>query len=677
MARKLGDLNIKTIADLINHFPFRYRDFSLITLTALVQAGETVTLIGKITKIKNSYIRRSKVKTLQTATFEDKSGKINLVWFNQPYLPETLLPETSISVSGKIRLKGKQKQIISPEFEIFGKGIIDTTHTGRLVPIYPSTFGISNKYLRKSIKEVLPQVCGQIQDFLPAAILQEEKLIGKKEAILKIHFPKNKKEAEAAKTRLAFDELMLAEIKLLQGKQHWQKKQSAPKIIKDGKILERFVKNLPFMLTNAQKRTIDEILSDLGKPFAMNRLLQGDVGSGKTVVAAAAILQTANCDYQSVFMVPTEILAQQHYHNLKPLLEPFGIKTTLITSATSKRKIQPSSINHQSLFIGTHALIHKYANFQKVGLVIIDEQHRFGVSQRAKLIAKAKIPDKDKLSPHILTMTATPIPRTISLTVYGDLDISVLDEMPKGRKPVKTFLIPNRKREKCYHWIEDQIRLPTPDLRPQVFIVCPFIEESETFASVKAATVEFEKLKKDIFPKLNLALLHGKMKTKEKEETLLKMRGGKIDILVTTPVVEVGIDIPAASIMIIEAAQRFGLASLHQLRGRVGRAGQTAYCFLFAEKLGQKSRKRIAAMEKLNDGMKLAEIDLEIRGPGEVYGIAQHGFPEFKIASFSDVNLISRARAWAEKILAQTPDLSLFPELKKQITTQNLLVAPN
>ena len=689
MAEKLAKLDINSTRNLIDHFPFRHQDFSLITSISKVQEGETVSLVGEISEIKNNYTRSPRQKTIQKAILRDQGGSATIVWFNQPYLVKNLAPPTVVSVSGKVRRQGSKLQLVSPDFEIldqgkkissYGLGSKFTTNTGRLVPIYPTTFGITNKYLRSLMAKILPKVKNKIKEFLPAKIIIEQKLMPEKEAISKIHFPENKIALEKAKKRLAFDEMFLFQLNLFLAKKQWQKKLPAPPIKTNLSLWKKFISNLPFQLTKAQNRVAKEIFADLDKPTAMNRLLQGDVGSGKTVVAAAAILMTANSGYQSALMVPTEILAQQHYRNLTTLLKPFGIKTRIITSSTKKMVNDQRGVGNSQLIVGTHALIHKYAQFNRVGLVIIDEQHRFGVSQRTRLIKKAALADKDKLSPHILTMTATPIPRTISLTVYGDLDISTLDEMPPGRKPIKTYLIPNKKRSSCYQWIKKQIKPKTKNQKPktQAFIICPLIEDSETLESVKSATVEYEHLKKSIFPDLRLGLLHGRMKSKEKQAVLAKTTNGKLDILIATPVVEVGIDIPTATIMIIETANRFGLAQLHQLRGRVGRGTQQAYCFLFAKKLSQKAKVRLKAMEEINNGMKLAEIDLKMRGPGEIYGLRQHGFPELKIASLADLELIQRTRKAAQKLITRDPSLATCPELKNRLQTINPHpIAPN
>ncbi len=682
MSEKLAKINIKTIQGLIYHFPFRHEDYSLISPIAKIQEGEIVTLIGKINKVENIYTRSLRQKTIQRATLSDKTGSIRVIWFNQPYLIKTLSLPTIVSISGKVRRRGGQLQLVAPRFEILGQdkrvsnyqiGEEITTNTARLVPIYPVTFGVTNKYLRSLLARTLPTVKEAIKEFLPDEIINQEKLIGEKEAVIKIHFPESKAILEKAKKRLAFDELFFLQLRYLKEKHKWQKNRPAAIIKPKLKPLKKFIRSLLFKLTKAQEKTINEIINDFERPIAMNRLLQGDVGSGKTVVAAAAALIIAKNNYQTVFMVPTEILAQQHYENLKRLFEPLDIKVALITSSTSKNTNQTPT-KHQ-LIIGTHALIHKYAQFEKVGLVIIDEQHRFGVSQRAKLVKKANLADKDKLFPHILTMTATPIPRTITLTVYGDLDVSTLDEMPPGRKPVETHFIPLSKRKACYQWIREQVEKN----KIQVFVVCPLIEESETLESVKAATTEYERLKNEIFPDLNLALLHGRMRSKQKEAVLLKVKKRKVDILIATPVVEVGIDIPNINIIIIEAANRFGLSQLHQLRGRAGRGKKQAYCFLFAEKTTKRANIRLKAMEGTNDGMKLAKIDLQIRGPGEIYSTKQHGFPEFKIASYNDLELIRKAHQWAQEIINTSPNLTKYPELQKylQFLKDPKLIAPN
>jgi len=449
--------------------------------------------------------------------------------------------------------------------------------------------------------------------------------------------------------RLAFNELLKLELKSLHRKINWKKNTVSNKLIITGSSLKQFIDSLPFKLTGSQNVAIKEIVEDLNKDYPMNRLLEGDVGSGKTVVAAAASFGVFLNGSQTVIMAPTQILATQHYETLKKLLTPFGIRISLVTS-----NIKKSDLGRQDVFIGTHALIHNKVGFDKVGLVVIDEQHRFGVEQRKHLVKKSG-------TPHVLTMTATPIPRTIALTSYGDLDLSVLTEMPMGRLKVTTWVVPEAKRAKSYDWIRGQITKNGS----QVFIVCPLIEDSssETMEDIKSVTSEFLKLK-SIFKNQKLGLLHGRLKPIEKDNVLSEFRSGKANILVTTPVVEVGIDIPGATIMVIEAAERFGLAQLHQLRGRVGRSDLKSYCLLFSN---IKYSKRLRAMETMYSGFELAELDLKLRGPGEIFGYAQSGFPELKVASWNNFELIKKAKDVAFDVIE---DPKKYPRIKNLIDTE-------
>lgn len=466
-------------------------------------------------------------------------------------------------------------------------------------------------------------------------------------------------EAERARIRLAFDELLIKHTAaLIRKKEQEQKKKAIPfEIEKNRTKVRDLIKTLPFELTASQKKAIEDVFSDLKKQTPMNRLLEGDVGSGKTVVAAIAAYVAFLNGYQTAFMAPTEILANQHYDTIRTLLEPSGIKTELFTSSSRKQRARSQQPKFD-VAIGTHALIQKRIEFDKLGLVVIDEQQRFGVEQRAILREKGG-------SPHLLSMTATPIPRTIFLTIYSDLALSILDEMPKGRKEIKTWVVPEEKREKGYGWISDKIRTE----KSQVFIVCPFIEPSETLTTVKAAKEEFERLKKEVFPNFKLGLLHGKLKATEKSSVIEKFRDGTIDILVSTPVIEVGIDIPTADIMILEAAERFGLAQLHQLRGRIGRGDKQAYCFLFADSKSEKTLSRLGYLETINNGPELAEIDLKLRGPGDMFGTLQHGIPDLKIASLSDLPTIERARTSAEYLFDK---LNKYPALRKKVEEADL-----
>ena len=646
-ANSLKKLGINKFSDFLYHIPFRYEDYSIISSIKDLEEGETVTIMGKIIELKNQYTRR--FRTLQKAKIADKTGTIDVLWFNQPFLLKSFKEGDFISLSGKVEKEVNKFILKSPDYETNGEEFI---HTGRLVPIYPETRGVSSRWIRRQVFFLL-KGNKNIKDFLPEKIKKGNKLLSLGDSLQKIHFPKNLKETILAKKRLSFDELFLLQLSALERKKEWAKNLKGTKLDINSykEKIEEFISSLPFELTSAQKKAIQEILDDLSKDKPMNRLLEGDVGSGKTVVAAVAIYLAFLNELKSILMAPTEILANQHYQTLLTLFSNFGVKVELQTS--NKKLSKKSSFD---ILVGTHAVLYGKTSFEKVGLVVIDEQQRFGVEQRSILRGKAQ-------NPHVLTMTATPIPRTIALTLYGDLDLSLLDEMPKGRKVIKTWLVPAIKREGAYAWIEKQIK----ENKSQAFIICPFIEESETLTSVKAATKEFERLKNEVFPNLKLGLLHGRMKGAEKDQVLKLFAKEDVDILVATPVVEVGIDIPGASIIVIEAADRFGLAQLHQLRGRVGRRGQDAYCLLFSE--NKNSNTRLKYMEKTNIGSVLAEYDLKIRGAGEIYGTAQHGRNYLKIASFSDFDLIKKTKDAAEEIISEIDE---YPNLLERVSGLNI-----
>ncbi len=656
-ARRLERLGIKTIEDLIYHVPHRYKDYTIKSTISQAQIGETLTIQAKVLEIKNIYTRFGKV--LQKAKVEDSTGQIQIVWFNQRYLIKNIKVGKTYLFSGKIDWFDKKKSMISPEYEIFQNQ--DPIHTGRLVPVYPETKGISSKWIRGRIAYILSETKPEIQEFLPPEIIKKESLMNLEKAINLVHFPKNLEEAENAKKRLALNELLFYQLKSLHRKMDWQKIKVAHELRVDRSYVDEFINSLPFSLTKSQLDSINEILEDLEKKHPMNRLLEGDVGSGKTVVAAAAIFVAFTNGYQSVFMAPTQILANQHFDTLKNLLDKFKVRVELITSEGIKKDPGKADI-----FVGTHALIHQRVSFDNVALVVIDEQHRFGVEQRAHLVKKSS---NGNYSPHVLTITATPIPRTVALTIYGDLDLTTLDELPKGRKPVITWLVPPQKRDGAYAWINQQIK----ENRVQAFIICPLIEESEveTMKQVKAATVEYERLKK-IFSDLNVGLLHGKQNPKLKNEILNSFKEGKIHILVSTPVVEVGIDVPNATIMVIEAAERFGLAQLHQLRGRIGRGEKKSYCLLFTESRSNKTMLRLEALRQNKSGFELAELDLKLRGPGEIFGTKQHGFPQLKVASWSDSELLKKSREIAQKAIQSPKKFALL--IKK---TEEKDIVPN
>ncbi len=648
-AAPLEKLGIITINDFLYHIPFRYDDFRIISSISNLQPGETVTIRGEVIEIKNQYTRSR--FTLQKAKIKDDTGEIEAVWFNQPYLAKNIHKSDHISLSGKIEFKAGKLQINTPDYEITENNFI---HTGRLVPVYPETRGISSKWIRRQVFKILNDSKNEIEDFLPNELKTKNKLENLSDSIYKIHFPDQLSDIDTAKRRLSFDELFVTQLASNLRKIAWNKElNSEPFEIENYKSkIENFIKDLAFTLTQAQNRSIKEIFNDLSKDKPMNRLLEGDVGSGKTVVATIAMLLGHFNGFQSVIMAPTEILANQHFDTISSLLTPLGIK---IGYATGSKKV---SLDEFDILIGTHAVIQKNINFKKLGLIIIDEQQRFGVEQRGILRKKGN-------NPHVLTMTATPIPRTIALTLYGDLDLSLLDEMPKGRLEVKTWLVPNEKRDASYDWIKKEI----DEKGSQVFVICPFIEESESMTTVKAATKEYENLKENIFKDYKVALLHGKLKPKEKEIVLNDFKEKKYDILVATPVVEVGIDIPDADIILIEASERFGLSGLHQLRGRVGRRDRQAYCLLFTESTSPITLERLKAMEKTNVGAQLAELDLKLRGPGEIYGTKQSGRNYLKIASFSDFELIKTTRTEAENI---APNISKYPKLAEKVEEKNI-----
>ncbi|KKQ75209.1 MAG: ATP-dependent DNA helicase RecG [Candidatus Woesebacteria bacterium GW2011_GWB1_38_5b] len=654
-SRFLEKLEIITFEDFLYHIPARYQDFSIVSKIASIQEGETVTVKGVVKSIKNEYTRRGFI--IQKAKVEDETGIINVIWFNQPYIPKSIREGEEISLSGKAEKRENTLQLTSPDFEPIIDGV--TIHTGRLVPVYPETRGVSSKWIRRQIYKLFKENKDEMMDFLPDTLRKKYNFDSLYASLFKIHFPNTLGEAEKAKQRLSFDELFLIQLSSDIRRKEWKEKLKGTgfKIDKNMPKINKFIEKLPFILTSAQKKAVEDILHDLSSNKPMNRLLQGDVGSGKTVVAGVAMYTAHLNGFQSVIMAPTEILANQHYKTISSLLKPFGLKIELRTSSSKNKTLDNGHLTFDIL-VGTHAVIHKGVSFKKLGLVIIDEQHRFGVEQRGIIRKKGG-------NPHVLTMTATPIPRTIALTLYGDLDLSTLYEMPKGRRVVKTWLVPNEKREKAYAWIKKHI----DENKGQVFIICPFIEESESMATVKAAVGEYERLKKNVFNGYKIALLHGKLKSKEKEEILSNFKNKIMQILVATPVVEVGIDIPGADIIIIETAERFGLAQLHQLRGRVGRSERQSYCMLFTDSNSPYALKRLKALEQTNIGAELAELDLKLRGPGEIYGTEQSGRGYLKIASFSDLTLIEQTKKEAQNFANK---LNKFPMLVQKVEEINV-----
>ncbi|MEK9147190.1 MAG: ATP-dependent DNA helicase RecG [Patescibacteria group bacterium] len=663
---KLKRLAIETLEDLIYHFPFRYDDFTKVETIRNLTPGEKTSVQGIVWEIRN--IRTRGGRFITRATVADESGTIEVIWFNQPYLTKTVKAGTPISLSGKIEIVGRRCKMLSPSYEILRSSdparshavLGETLHTGRLVPVYPETEGVTSKWLRAKIAKYLKEYTRNNIDFLPEEIKKRQDLIDLGSALVKIHFPKDLEDIKFAKKRLSFDELFTVQFIAHQRKLAWQKQKKAPVMQIDKVKVTKFIKNLPFRLTGAQTRATREILADLREETPANRLLEGDVGSGKTIVAATAAYVSLLNGYDVLIAAPTEILAFQHQKTLSGIFAPVGIGVGIWTGS----KKQDSNIT-----CGTHALLSSFKPKRKVGFVVVDEQHRFGVAQRAKLF----LDTSGELTPHLLTMTATPIPRTLALTLYGDLALSVLDEMPQGRQKIATFVVPNRKRDDAYKFIEKQVRVGH-----QAFIITPFVEPSETMSTVKAATVEFANLKNHFSPNIKLGLLHGRLKSRDKEKIMESFKKNAVNILVTTPVVEVGIDVPNAVVMMIESAERFGLAQLHQLRGRVGRGKHKSYCLLFTDSAAQNSLRRLKSMEKVHVGFELAEIDLKMRGPGEIFGLSQSGFTQLKIADLSDEVLISKAQNEAKNLAQEDPDLKKYPNLAQKIKTRQLdFVQPN
>lgn len=678
--KRLKSIGINTYWDLLNYFPFRYENYSLISPINRLQIGEVVTIRGKIIKTGNVFTKRG--FKIQKVVVSDNTGKIDVNWFNQSYLLRILKPGMTISIAGEVKFFGNTKTLEPRDFEIIKDNGNDMSiHTGRIVPIYSEKNGLSSKTIREKIWHVKNTHACFLREILPNEIISFNNLIDEQSAYQNIHFPESKDLTYKSRERLAFDELFIIQLSAAMVKKDWEKEKVGNMFSVETQnfaSLQNFINSLPFKLTTAQRRVVNEIINDLKKSQPMNRFLEGDVGSGKTVVAAIAAYLSYLNGFQTLFMAPTEILANQHYQTLKSLFtndkkissvrngfKPFPTTPTIGLQTGSNKAIDkiPRSRknvnkNNFDILVGTHALISKKLSLQKVGLVIIDEQHRFGVAQRALLKEKG-------LNPHLLTMTATPIPRTMAMTIFGELDLSVIDEMPKGRIPIKTFLVPREKRESGYGWIKEQIN----KYSIQVFTICPLIEESdiETMQSVKAATKEYERLKKDIFPEFKLGLLHGRIKSKEKNAVMKDFKDNKYDILVSTPVVEVGIDIANATIMLIEGAERFGLAQLHQLRGRVGRSDKQSYCLLYSESTDEKVIKRLHYFSKTQNGMDVAEYDLKMRGPGDIFGSRQHGYLNLKIASLSDFDLIAKSKKAVNYFMNKYSDLKKFEEIKNRL----------
>lgn len=672
-AEGLKAVGIHTVSDLLYFLPRRYIDRSMITPIGKVRSDREVTIIGKVL---GKGILHGRVKRLEVVIGDD-TGYLSLIWFNRPYQLEKRFKKGDVyAVSGQVTYF-KQFQIVHPEIERINDEDDHLIHTGRIVPVYPSTAGLKSSYItgrvmRTLVNQALERVGGKIEDPLPDDIRREQELYDLKTALKQVHYPGSNEKAEKARKRLAFDELLALQYMILLFRKEKSGRAKQFKYGKPGEIVEDFRKALPFEMTVDQGKAVKKIFGDQRLDRPMNRLLQGDVGCGKTVVAIMAAVFAAENRLQSAFMAPTELLAEQHYRSWKDILAKIGVQAELLTGSLKAghkslilEELQSGDVD---ILFGTHALLSDPVVFPRLGLVVIDEQHRFGVMQRGKLIGKGNNPD-------LLVMTATPIPRTLALTLYGDLDITSIKTMPPGRQETRTVWRTADSREELYKYLEGRIKKGE-----QTFIIYPLVEKSKKI-DLQAAEDEYKKLKKDIFPDFRVGLVHGQMPAEKRDRTILRFREGKYDILVATTVIEVGIDIPSANIMIIEHAERFGLSQLHQLRGRVGRGGRQGLAVAVATPpLSELSKKRLEMFTATTDGFKIAAADLELRGPGEFFGTRQHGLPELKTANLAaDADLLGPARDLAADLLAGDKTLdkdrrNLLSYLEKRVAIKKRLV---
>jgi ATP-dependent DNA helicase RecG len=651
-AKKFAVLGISTVGELLNHYPRRYDDFSEVSPIGKLQPG-AVTIQAVIKQATGRYVRRG--MHITEAVASDKTGSVRLVWFNQPYRAAALKTGRSYFISGQYELSRQRFAILNPGIEMASDLPVNTA---RILAVYRETKGLTSHQIRLAVRQALESL-GELPDPLPPSIVAERKLMSYWRAVSELHMPYSKRRLELARRRLGFDEVFRLSLASLLNKQE-NRSETALAIPFDEKLAKDFVGHLPFTLTDSQRKAIWQIYLDLQKTEPMNRMVEGDVGSGKTVVAAMAALMPMAQDWQVALMAPTELLARQHGDTIHKLLEPLGKQDTAALlvgsmSPAQKTKARAAISDGRARFIiGTHALIQEQVDMHRLALVIIDEQHRFGVEQRKTLMAKAGH------MPHVLSLTATPIPRSLALTLYGELDISILAQKPTGRLPIKTEIVSPNSRPSLYAKLDKEL-----EAGRQMFVICPLISESD---ALQARSVEqvYEELSKKDFKHRRVALLHGKLKAQAKQDIMQAFVGGDIDILVSTTVIEVGVDVPNASIMLVESAERFGLAQLHQLRGRVGRSSDQGYCYLLTSDSSAPSR-RLRALESSNDGFRLAELDLELRGPGAIYGTSQHGQLDLRIAQLDDAKLISKAREAARQFIDSGEDLLQYKELAQEV----------
>ena len=671
---RLERLGIQTVRDLIYHFPHRHDDFTNIRTIAELVPGEPQSLIAAVWEVTES-VGRGKTKSAQ-AVLSDHTGNIRVIWFNQSYIKNILKPGMRVIIRGEPKVYLGRLSFQSPDYEIIDSREDDDrgNHQEKFQPVYPLTDGLYQRTIRRIVKEALDAALAKVREYLPDDILRMHDLMPLRDAISRMHHPESAEQAEAARRRLAFDELLMLQLTVARRRAQWQELGGAIPLQSDDGLLDGFLGKLPYSLTAAQSGALAEILGDMRREIPMGRLLQGDVGSGKTVVAIAALLTAALNGYQAALMAPTEILAEQHFLTAAEMLSALTADSDaldapaaevyvsvrmssrekplvvgLLTGSLSKRakdemhrRIAAAEVD---IVIGTQALIQSAVEMPNLALVVVDEQHRFGVMQRNAMRHKSG-------PPHMLVMSATPIPRSLALTLCGDLDLSTIDELPPGRQPIKTIRVEPAQRHATYDFIRAQIRAGR-----QAFIICPLVEESEVIQA-RAATEEYERLSKEVFPDLLLGLLHGRMSFNDKEAVMSRFQDGELNILVSTPVIEVGIDVPNASVMLIDGAERFGLAQLHQFRGRVGRGAHQSYCLLLSDAPGAEARERLKIMERVSDGFQLAEEDLRIRGPGDYMGTRQSGILDMKVARISDQDILLLARKEAARILAADPDLA-------------------